>query len=1503
MKKVIFLTLTLFASISLQAQWQSNSDTTVINTTAKVGINNSNPQAPLSIQGDWTNSNSLLQFNLEQGRDWVFEQAGAALRLKSLALKDFHLETTSLRLNWPGESYGLIFEPGRESTTRGGKIVAGSGFDHTLTLENYGAGNYHLNVLGNISGNQLSLNDIQNGDNANFYLDQDFFRFQNTAAATYAFDNNVMIESGTLKVNGLSGTGNRLSTVDEYGYLQASKSVASLDSAIAERGSQIAGNGLAWNATTGKLDVGGAFLPQTGGNINGILYINDENDAPLRVTSTDAWSGVTFTDPNNTGTMIYEGAADRFELRSKLWVKGTLRTDGLLGTGDRLVQTNGNGELGSGLAVATLDSAISERGSQIAGNGLAWNATTGKLDMTTSDSINIDAGSFIPYPYKSLLNMTFQDGLAASGGYKYSMGVESNASDGLPMMAFDSRSMSSGANSGRYKFIGGTDTTHVSILNGTIQTDYGNSLQWSDGYKERGSQIAGNGLAWNATTGKLDLSNTDMSVKGSLELLSSESGPKGLILKDTVNDMSSEIFYDVGGNVAGVDGTIFNDLDGLDYHFLGGGSLNVQGNYNSSAWAKAYEERGSVIAGNGLAWNATTGKLDVASQSLISADTVDASVFSVNGQQIGAALAGDGLSWNATTGKLDAADDLSQWNYNSVHALLPTGSIGLGVTVPNGRLDINGLRNSVGVRVTGTNNAGHWFLGMGSVTGDAHLFNSNIHATGSVSGTIFNGGTGNSKMVMRTNGQDAGDPFSVYSVYLNGEQWSMGIDNSDEDKFKIGNNPGPSSNNPLMTMTTEERVGIGTSNPNHTLDVAGQINATDFLINGNSLSSQYMPLSGGTLNNQLTVAGISDAPLKTKSTDSWTGIEFIDPNNSSFLFYRGDYDRFEFDSDVLFRNGVRYNALAGTGNRLVQVDANGVQSASLAVEDLSPWTNTNGDISFDGGRVNIGNPTPSSLPFIKVHVADSVENAGILVESGPGKQGHVGFKETGIGGPFEGNTGGMYWDGTERFLALKTYVDGSDIVLNPDLGNVGIGTDNPERTLEVYEANGAATTRIHSGLANGVAMVDFYTDGSRVAEVIAGRDNDDLRLVNNLASPDADIVFRVQNNNEVMRVKGDGTIGIGKDNPGHKLDVAGTVNATEFMVGGTSLASSLIGNGLTLNTETGKIDVDQATRVFSKVSYDTAPSWGNWNLFSYGESVHTSGDMSNVTGGYLLSLNKSTGTLLDSKGVWAAAGNESSGTGHTVDAYGFYAQVQKGAGTVENGYGLYIKDVQATNAFGVYQDGINAKNYFAGNVSVGAVPSSTVPFEKFSVVDTTGSAGMFVESAAGRESIYGFRESDGTIGASMIWNGADDQMVMETGVAEAEIIMATNRVGIGTSSPSAMLEVAGTSKFGDNMIVNGRVTSSRVRVSATPGNWPDYVFKKEYTLRPLSEVEAFINANGHLPNIPKAEVVEKEGQDVGEIQTKLLEKVEELTLYLIEQKKEIEALKKELNSLKKGEKN
>jgi len=101
-------------------------------------------------------------------------------------------------------------------------------------------------------------------------------------------------------------------------------------------------------------------------------------------------------------------------------------------------------------------------------------------------------------------------------------------------------------------------------------------------------------------------------------------------------------------------------------------------------------------------------------------------------------------------------------------------------------------------------------------------------------------------------------------------------------------------------------------------------------------------------------------------------------------------------------------------------------------------------------------------------------------------------------------------------------------------------------------------------------------------------------------------------------------------------------------------------------------------------------------------------------------------------------------------------------------------------------------------------------------------------------------------------------------------------VGIGTTNPQSKLAV------------NGAITAKEIKVES---GWSDFVFDEDYDLASLDEVESYIHENKHLPDIPSAKEIEHQGLAVSDMLAKQMQKIEELTLYLINLKKENDLLK------------
>jgi hypothetical protein len=99
-----------------------------------------------------------------------------------------------------------------------------------------------------------------------------------------------------------------------------------------------------------------------------------------------------------------------------------------------------------------------------------------------------------------------------------------------------------------------------------------------------------------------------------------------------------------------------------------------------------------------------------------------------------------------------------------------------------------------------------------------------------------------------------------------------------------------------------------------------------------------------------------------------------------------------------------------------------------------------------------------------------------------------------------------------------------------------------------------------------------------------------------------------------------------------------------------------------------------------------------------------------------------------------------------------------------------------------------------------------------------------------------------------------------------------------------------------NLFVSGGILTEQVQV-ALKANWPDYVLDKKYPILPIKELEQYISKNKHLPDVPSASEIEKNGVNLGDMDAKLLKKIEELTLYIIKQQQESEQLKNEVKDL------
>ncbi|WP_051336016.1 hypothetical protein [Aquimarina latercula] len=190
--------------------------------------------------------------------------------------------------------------------------------------------------------------------------------------------------------------------------------------------------------------------------------------------------------------------------------------------------------------------------------------------------------------------------------------------------------------------------------------------------------------------------------------------------------------------------------------------------------------------------------------------------------------------------------------------------------------------------------------------------------------------------------------------------------------------------------------------------------------------------------------------------------------------------------------------------------------------------------------------------------------------------------------------------------------------------------------------------------------------------------------------------------------------------------------------------------------------------------------------------------------------------------------------------------------------------------------GQDSNLYVSGNTGVGtANPSAKL--HVVGVIKTSNTDGRYVNL---------FTSGDGNSYINIAGGSTTSRFGFQVDGSSKMSIMKNGNVGIGTADTK-----------GYKLGVKGKIAAEEVKV-ALHSNWPDYVFKDSYNLPTLQQVENHIAEKGHLENIPSAAEVGENGIQLGEMNAKLLQKIEELTLYMIEQNKKTDNLIKEVKALK-----
>ena len=358
---------------------------------------------------------------------------------------------------------------------------------------------------------------------------------------------------------------------------------------------------------------------------------------------------------------------------------------------------------------------------------------------------------------------------------------------------------------------------------------------------------------------------------------------------------------------------------------------------------------------------------------------------------------------------------------------------------------------------------------------------------------------------------------------------------------------------------------------------------------------------------------------------------------------------------------------------------------------------------------------------------------------------------------------------------------------------------------------------------------------------------------------------------EHMRIAMDGSVGIGTANISNQqgwqrvLDLHGDINA-KLLVTSNSVKTGIFSHN-TWGVAAGRIGTESAHPLFLTAGYgnDVVAVLPNGNVgigtTTPGYKLHVNGNM--YVGAKLGFRSYDVTDGGDSWEFGANAGNFNfKNVSQSIIPVTLLSNGNVGIGTTSP---LYKLDV---NGEGNFNGFLKVKSNNASNPIIGSRNPLYLDAANYS---SNSSAVAFVK---GNEQIA-------EIATDISANGGRDLYMIAGGNLLLNPWNNAGNVGIGVTQPQTKLAV------------NGDITAKKIKVTQT--GWPDYVFDSSYLLLSLSQIETFIKENKHLPEVPSAAQVKKEGLDLGDNQAVLLKKIEELTLYIIQQNKQIEHQNKQLN--------
>lgn len=456
--------------------------------------------------------------------------------------------------------------------------------------------------------------------------------------------------------------------------------------------------------------------------------------------------------------------------------------------------------------------------------------------------------------------------------------------------------------------------------------------------------------------------------------------------------------------------------------------------------------------------------------------------------------------------------------------------------------------------------------------------------------------------------------------------------------------------------------------------------------------------------------------------------------------------------------------------------------------------------------------------------------------------------------------------------------------------NVGIGTFTPTGRLHI-DLNGTANENAIIIDDDGNPLVLFNRLGLSKGYLQAI--GDDFKVATHANNNLGRLIFRT-NGFDRMFISPSGHTGIGVSNPASKLHVAGGADV------------SLTSNGyLMLGSEAGTNLVFDNNEIMAR--NDSAVSelflQAEGGKIQFGKSSDANIEIENTS---IQALYNGSNETLILQG--AAGGKTRLGSGFDFANTKLHISTGFDAGPATNQSGYLM--IGMSNAENVVFDN---NEILARNNGVAATLYLARDGSKVQLGNGTEASGTKLHITSGNDvgladNLSGYLMMGSQGGLNVIAdnneiqarnNGSAAHLYLQNGggnvfIGDATDFSGSHRLGVdGNAVVTGALRIGGTvTPSGYKLAVDGKAICTELLVRLVP-SWPDYVFNKEYKLPELNAVEEFIKKNNHLPGIPNAKTIEANGLNIGEMQKIQMEKIEELTLYIIELKKEIENLKQQ----------